>query len=133
MTPPPSPNPANPLNEHGLPGSYQPDPLWEVTPRQVRHAMERGDDLFLLDVRQPEEHAAASVAGATLIPMGEVPSQLQALAEHADRPVVVMCHHGKRSLQVTAYLRQQGFDDVRSMAGGIDAWSLGVDTAVPRY
>lgn len=122
-----------PLNEHGLPGSYAPDPAWELTPRQVKAALDAGDELVFLDVRTPEEHAVAAVDGAALVPMGEVPARLQELEEHADSPIVVMCHHGKRSLQVTAFLRQHGFEDVKSMAGGIDAWSLGVDAEVPRY
>ncbi len=121
------------LNEHGLPGSYRPDPDWEVTPRQVRAWREAGEAVVLLDVRMPQEVAAAAVEGATLVPMGEVPARLPELEEYAEQRVVVMCHHGQRSMQVTAFLRQQGFEDVRSMAGGIDAWSLGVDPAVPRY
>jgi len=127
----PAPPPA--LNAHGLPGSYAPDPAWELTPRQVRAALDAGQELLLLDVRTPAEHAAAAVDGATLIPMGEVPARLQELEQHAEAPIIVMCHHGKRSMQVTAFLRQHGFEDVRSMAGGIDAWSLGVDAGVPRY
>lgn len=127
------PGPTPPLNEHGLPGSYAPDPAWEVTPRDTKTRLDAGEAFFFLDVRTPEEHAAARVDEATLVPMGEVPARLQELEEHADQPIVVMCHHGKRSLQVTAFLRQQGFEHVMSMAGGIDAWSLGVDPAVPRY
>ncbi len=124
---------APPLNEHGLPGSYTPDPQWEVTPREVRRLLDHDRDVFFLDVRTSEEHAIAHVDAATLVPMGDIPGRLQELGEHTERPVVVMCHHGQRSLQVTAFLRQEGFEDVRSMAGGIDAWSLGVDPSVPRY
>jgi len=122
-----------PLNEHGLVGSHRPDPSWEVTPRQVQAWRASGQPMVLLDVRTPEEVAAASVEGAKVVPMGEVPARLPELEEHAEDRVVVMCHHGQRSMQVAAFLRQQGFEDVRSMAGGIDAWSLGVDPSVPRY
>lgn len=91
------------------------------------------EEMVLLDVREPTEVAAAAVDGAVLVPMGEVAARLQELDEHADRKVVVMCHRGQRSLQVAAFLRRHGFEDVWSLAGGIDAWSLGVDERVPRY
>lgn len=121
------------LNEYGLPGSYRPDPDWELSPREVQAKRDAGEQLVLLDVRNDAEVAAASVAGAVHVPMGEVPSRLPQLEAYAEQPVVVMCHRGQRSMQVTAFLRQQGFEDVRSMAGGIDAWSLAVDPSVPRY
>ena len=89
--------------------------------------------LVLLDCREPEELAAARIAGALHVPMGEVPARLQELAEHAEDCVVVFCHHGQRSMLVVAYLRKQGFEDVYSLAAGIDGWSKAVDPTVPRY
>lgn len=86
---------------------------------------------LLLDVREAWEVAIASLPGATLIPMGDIPSRLQDL--DPDRPTVVMCHHGARSLNVTMWLRQQGFEHVQSLAGGIDHWAQSFDPAVPRY
>lgn len=120
---------------------------WEVSPRAVRDAMARrshapdglsGSDpvdagLILLDCREPHEFETARIDGAMLVPMGEIPARLQELSEHADDRVVVYCHHGQRSLQVAMFLREQGFEDVWSMAGGIDAWSRGIDPSVPRY
>lgn len=95
--------------------------------------LDRGEHFAFLDCRTPEEHSIACVDAARLVPMQEVPQRVNELEEHLDQPVVVMCHHGQRSLQVTAFLKQQGFTDVRSLAGGIDRWSRDIDPAVPRY
>jgi rhodanese-related sulfurtransferase len=87
--------------------------------------------LLLLDCREAEEVAAASIDGATHIPMGDVPARLQEL--DPETPVIVFCHHGIRSQSVAHFLRQQDFDEVLNMTGGIDAWSRKIDPDVPRY
>ena len=86
---------------------------------------------LLLDVREAWEVEIASIPGATQIPMGDIPSRLQEL--DPDRPTIVLCHHGARSLNVTMWLRQQGMEHVQSLAGGIDQWSRSIDPSVPRY
>jgi rhodanese-related sulfurtransferase len=86
----------------------------------------------LIDVREPWEFAAAKVDGSTLIPMGEVPARAHQELDPDDR-LLILCHHGARSLSVTNWLRQQGFENAQSVAGGIDAWSQRVDTLIPRY
>jgi rhodanese-related sulfurtransferase len=97
--------------------------------------VDRHAPVQLLDVREPweVERAAIRLPGATLlqIPMQELPARLQEL--EAARPVVCICHHGARSAQVVAYLAHLGYPDVYNLAGGVDAWSTRVDTAVPRY
>lgn len=121
------------LDDRGLPGGWPLDPSWEVTPREVA-AMRRGDEsMLLLDCRTPGEHEAARIEGATLVPLQQLPARADELAAHRDARVIVYCHHGRRSLKAAALLRQQGFTDVRSMAGGIDVWSRDVDQTVPRY
>lgn len=109
------------------------NPDWEVTPQDVKARFDAGEDLALIDCRTPEEHATARVDAARLVPMQDVPARLSELEEHLDEPVVVMCHHGQRSLQVAAFLKEQGFTDVKSLAGGIDRWAREIDPAVPRY
>ena len=104
----------------------------EMTAREVKDRLDRGEPLKLLDVREPFEHEQARIEGAELVPMRTVPKHLEALRAEA-RPIVVLCHHGMRSLQVVQWLRQQGIGDCTSMAGGIDAWSLEVDPTVGRY
>jgi len=88
---------------------------------------------ILLDVRQPDEYQTAKIEGSRLIPMGELRDRLSELEPHRDDPIVVHCHHGGRSLQVTEALRAAGFAHVQNMTGGIDQWSLQIDPSVPRY
>ena len=80
-----------------------------------------GHPHMLLDVREPFEHASASIEGAVLIPMGNVLDQLDALPK--DRPVVVHCQSGGRSARVAAALRQKGYDAI-NLTGGIQAWRM---------
>jgi rhodanese-related sulfurtransferase len=89
---------------------------------------------MLIDVREPEEFALTKIEGSQLVPMQTIPAQLQMLEQMADeKMLLVLCHHGVRSLQVVAWLRQQGIENSYSVAGGIDRWSREVDPGVPRY
>lgn len=110
-----------------------PDLPLEIDVAAVKQLRDAGQDFLLLDVRNPDEYATANIAGATLIPMGELQSRLAELEPHKRAHIVVHCHHGGRSLRVTHFLRQQGFSQAQNMAGGIDAWSLQADPSVPRY
>lgn len=105
---------------------------YEISPAEVKAEQERGGEFTLLDVREPWEHAIAHIEGAKLMPMGDVPSRAHQELDPEEH-IIVYCHHGVRSLNVTAWLRQQGFDKVQSMSGGIDDWSRRVDTKVPTY
>jgi rhodanese-related sulfurtransferase len=109
-------------------------PPLEVDPQEVKRRLDSGEKLHLIDVREPHEFALAKIAGGTLIPMRSIPSELQDLEARADEgTLIVYCHHGVRSLNVAHWLREQGVSACQSMAGGIDAWSLGIDPSVPRY
>jgi rhodanese-related sulfurtransferase len=81
---------------------------------------EVGDSAYLLDVREPDEWAAGHAPGAHHLPMMEVPARIAEIPEDGD--VVVVCRSGGRSAQVTAYLMQHGWDNVRNLAGGMGAW-----------
>lgn len=97
-------------------------------------AMQNGGEPFLfLDCRQDDEYAIASIRGTELIPMHELRARLDELEPHRDGRIVVHCHHGVRSLQVATALREVGFEQVQSMAGGIDQWSQEIDPSIPRY
>ncbi len=85
----------------------------------------------LLDVREPHELAVCAIEGAVHIPMGEVPGRLDGLP--MDAPLVVMCHHGMRSLRVMRFLREAGWHNAVNLEGGIDAWARQVDDTMPRY
>ena len=104
----------------------------EITARSLRPAATAAESPLLLDVREPWEYQTASLPGSILMPMGEVPSRAHAELD-PDAPIVVMCHHGARSLSVAMWLRDQGFTHAQSLAGGIDAWSRPIDPEIPRY
>jgi len=103
----------------------------EITPREVKERVDRGEKLLLVDVREPHEHALCRIEGAVLIPMGSIPANLQKL--DVDEDVICFCHHGMRSLDVANWLRSRGVNGAKSMKGGIDRWSTEIDPSVPRY
>jgi rhodanese-related sulfurtransferase len=105
---------------------------YEITPEEVRAKLDRSESFTLLDVREPWEVQTAAIVGAKLIPMGDVPSRANQELD-PDEHIVVLCHHGVRSMNVAVWLRQQGFENAQSMRGGIDAWSRSVDATVPTY
>lgn len=105
----------------------------EVDVQSVKARLDAGDDFLLVDCREATEHAKCRIEGARLVPMSQITERLSDLADYRERPIVVHCHHGGRSMRVTEWLLEQGFTDVKSMAGGIDVWSLQIDPSVPRY
>lgn len=136
----PSPPPPPPLDARGLPLGYVWKPEHEVTPREAAALLARpaSDPArpLLLDCRRDDELAICSVKGATHIPMDKVEARLDELEDDRGgrgHAIVVMCHHGVRSLKVTLALRAHGFSNVRSMAGGIDLWAMDVDKSMARY
>jgi len=88
---------------------------------------------LLLDCREQDEYDLVHVADSTLLPMSELARRVDELEPHRDQEILVLCHHGMRSLQVATWLREQGFGGACSIAGGIDAWACQVDTNLPRY
>ena len=103
----------------------------DIDVRTLKQMRDRGEKFTLLDCREPQEVATARIEGSVHIPMRDIPSRLAELDKSGQ--IVTHCHHGGRSLRVTQYLRQQGFDQAQNLAGGIDAWSLEIDPGVPRY
>ncbi|MFM7035618.1 MAG: rhodanese-like domain-containing protein, partial [Planctomycetia bacterium] len=91
------------------------------------------DGWLLLDCRESDERAICRIEGSVLIPMGEIPHRLSELEPWREKPIIVHCHHGVRSLRVATWLRDKGFSQASSMRGGIEAWSLEIDPTVPRY
>lgn len=105
---------------------------YEITAEEVNAKLDAGESFTLLDVREPWEFETARISSAKLMPMGEVPSRAYQELDPEDH-IVVVCHHGVRSMNVTAWLRQQGFEKAQSVAGGIDHWSRAIDPTIPRY
>lgn len=124
-----------PLDERGLPHGAPFHPDHELAPRDAARLMRGG--LVIVDIREPDELVLAPFPGAMHIPMGrmlEHPEDLEdELPDGRATPIALICHLGSRSLRATLALRQMGFTDVRSVAGGTDLWSRDIDRSVPRY
>ena len=103
----------------------------EISAAELQLERSRKPDLVLVDVREPREAEIARIDGARNIPLRELPGRLAELPGHGE--IVTLCHHGPRSLKAREILKGAGFPSVRSLAGGIDAWSREVDDTVPRY
>ena len=104
---------------------------YEISPAAAA-ALLKEKGARIIDVREPWEFATARIEGSGLMPMGEVPSRAHQELDPEER-LVVLCHHGIRSMNVTVWLRNQGFEQAQSLRGGIDAWSAEVDPTVSRY
>jgi len=103
----------------------------EITAHELRDEWQRNPALVVVDVREPHEYEIAHIDGAVLMPLGELPDRLGELDGHHE--IVTHCHHGARSLKALEILKAAGFSKVRSLRGGIDAWAVNVDPALPRY
>jgi molybdopterin/thiamine biosynthesis adenylyltransferase/rhodanese-related sulfurtransferase len=102
----------------------------EITPRELKTRLDRGDDIFILDVREPHEYQICNLGGR-LIPLGELPRRAAEL--DSSREIVAHCRSGKRSADAVEFLRQAGFRKIWNLKGGILAWSDEVDPSVPKY
>lgn len=105
----------------------------EIDCRSVKTKLDQGGDFLLIDCREKSEYDTVHISQAMLLPMSEMQARIAELEAHKNREIVIHCHHGGRSLRVTNWLRQQGYANVRSMAGGIDEWATAIDSSLPRY
>jgi len=108
----------------------------EISVEELAHRLaEPTEPVQLLDVREPEEVAIAGLAAFENLPLSEFPTWSSQIKNHLQPEVetIVMCHHGIRSAQMCQWLLHQGFTDVKNVSGGIDAYSLKVDSLIPRY
>lgn len=118
------------MNPYGVPG---------LSAQEVAQKRKNGDEFILLDVREPNELLFANLGETVLTcPVSQLAEQgpealPKEVLNNKDAEIVVMCHHGNRSAQVTAWLQQQGWTNVLNMDGGIDAYAVAVDPAVGRY
>ena len=117
----------------GVRGEEAPAPdlaVPEITPKELKSRLDKGDDLFILDVREPHEYQICNLNG-TLIPLGELPRRVHEL--DTSREIVAHCRSGKRSAEAVDFLRKAGFRKILNLKGGILAWSDDVDPTVPKY
>jgi len=109
------------------------DAATEVNALQLKVILDEKQDVFVLDVREPNEWQIAKIPGTTLLPLSELPQRWRELSAYKDKPMVVHCKSGVRSKKAIAFLQTQGFTKMRNMAGGILGWSDQVDPSVPKY
>jgi rhodanese-related sulfurtransferase len=109
------------------------DPALEISCREVAQKRAEGEQFLLLDCREVEENDLVAIEGSQLIPMSQLAERKNELDGKQAELLVVYCHHGMRSAQTVAWLRQQGFGKAISMAGGIDAWALEIEPGMERY
>jgi sulfur-carrier protein adenylyltransferase/sulfurtransferase len=102
----------------------------EISVSALKARLAKGEQVFLLDVRESSEYAIVNLQGK-LIPLGDLPDRLQEL-EKLDE-IIVYCHHGNRSRYAAQLLLSQGFRDVKNLTGGIEAWATEVDPTLPHY
>jgi rhodanese-related sulfurtransferase len=106
-------------------------PFKEATPQEIKQRLDAGEDLLLIDVREPEEVEVAAIKQAEVYPLSQAEGWIDSLPQ--DRELVIFCHHGGRSAYAAGELAQRGHTNITNMTGGIDAWSEQVDRDVPRY
>ena len=128
-----APQPDANLDARGLPPGYHFDPNWEVTPREVKTLLDRKEKFVFIDCRLNNEYQITKIEGAQLIPLQQLAAHLPKLQQHKDDKVIIHCRSGGRSLQFAQVLKQQGFKDVKSMAGGILLWNKDVNPGGPQY
>lgn len=105
----------------------------QITVHDLKARLDAGERIHLLDVRNDDERAYCRLEPSQFIPLHELISRVGEVEPSEGAPVVVYCHHGVRSIRGAIVLMQAGLENVASLAGGIDAWSLQVDPKVPRY
>src|SRR5271167_2060668 len=104
--------------------------MLDITPEELKQRLDKGDDLFVLDVREPHEYQICNLGGH-LIPLNDLPKRVHEL--DSSREIVVHCKMGGRSAKAVEFLQQAGFKKVHNLAGGINAWAERIDTKVPTY
>jgi rhodanese-related sulfurtransferase len=104
---------------------------FEISPADAAELLKE-KQARMIDVREPWEFATAHIEGSVPMPMGDVPARAHQELDPEER-LVLICHHGVRSMNVAVWMRNQGFERAQSVRGGIDAWSVEVDPAVSRY
>ena len=108
---------------------------FEIGPEALRALLQDGNavPVRLIDCREEDEFTICRITGAELVPLSRFAAEAPEMLRDEERPIVIYCHHGMRSMNATHFLRQSGIGKCWSLAGGIDLWSRQIDPAVPRY
>ena len=109
---------------------FQPE-KHEISVQELKAKLDHGEPIQLIDVREPMEHQIVCLEEAQLIPMNDLPQHIEGL--DSNHEIILYCHHGMRSMQAAYYLYQNGFQNVKSLTGGIDQWAIEIDPTLNRY
>lgn len=102
-----------------------------ILPKELKKKLDTNEDIFLLDVRNQHEHEIAKIKNAILIPLPQLEGRIHEIPKNKE--VIIYCHHGNRSLEATKILKENGFNKVKSLIGGIEVWSRFIDSSIPQY
>lgn len=107
----------------------------EITVQQLKDKIEQGENVFIVDVREPFEKYQSDIDydNKTLIPVGDLQKRVDELNDYKDQEVVCMCRSGARSAKATRFLEREGFSNVKNLKGGINQWAKEIDTSLPVY
>src|SRR5262249_21127897 len=119
----------------GVPGHDAPVPReaagGEIAPEELKARIDRGEQVYILDVRNPNEFQICRIPGSTLLPLPEFGQRASEVPR--DREVVVHCKSGIRSAKAIQFLREQGYTNLKNLTGGILAWAERIDPSMPKY
>jgi rhodanese-related sulfurtransferase len=102
----------------------------DITVTELKDRLDKGENILIIDVREPHEYALSNINGVH-IPLGNLPSAIDSLPEDKNQEIIVHCRSGARSANAAAFLRQQGFTNVRNLLGGILEWKQKIDPSIP--
>ncbi len=105
----------------------------EISCPELDELRKNDAEFLLIDCREPDEHELVALSGSTLLPMSQIAERVSELSGHEQSHLIVYCHLGVRSQRVAAWLREQGFEKVQSLTGGIDGWAEQIDPQMTRY
>lgn len=105
----------------------------EITATDLKKRLDAGDQVVILDVREPHELAICSLANTAHIPLGQLPTRVSEIDSYKDKEIIVYCRSGKRSERAAQFLADSGFTNAVNLAGGILSWSDEVDPAMAKY
>lgn len=101
-----------------------------IISKELKDKLDKKEDIFLLDVRNFDEHQIAKIPGSMLIPLDQLENRLNEIPKNKE--IIVYCHHGARSLDAVNFLKEKGFK-AKSLVGGIDVWARFIDHSIPIY
>ena len=104
----------------------------EITVQELKEKLDNKENFVFIDVRENDEYELCRIEGSTLIPLSEFEDRAEAELKLEDE-IVIHCHHGGRSMRACQYLEDLGFEDTTNVVGGIEAWSLNIDSKITRY